>query len=247
MCTKLMCIKLILTVAVITIMLFTYNLMGQDGATKHTQTVISKIAADSDLNVQKKLDKLTSVLQSYQQINQEQVKQAQLEQTQLKDMLAELDARLGSLESEVPEKIIGTTESNNDKQDIDMNLSSNDAGNSQAGVISEADLGHWIDETLDAGHWDWDQTTQASEQATSSLEKLPGVTLENMQCGDRFCRATLAHEDGKQPDIGDLIGEPPFVNDGFTINEPDGRVSVYFAGNGISLEDLRNDAQGVAQ
>ncbi len=239
--------KLILTVTIITIMLIAYTQTRQDDATKLAQTVISEIVADSDLDVQKKLDKLASVLQSYQEINQEQVSQAQQEQTQLKDMLVALDARLGSLESEITEQTISTTESNSDEQDPDTILSSNDTENPQARKISEADLGHWIDETFDAGHLDWDLTAQASEQATSSLEKLPGVTLENMQCGDRFCRATLANENGKKTDVGELIGEPPFVTDGFTINEPDGRTLIYFAGNDITLEDLRSDALGTTQ
>ncbi|MFW2373104.1 MAG: hypothetical protein ACN4GM_08275 [Gammaproteobacteria bacterium] len=239
--------NIFLAVSVITITLLAYNLMGKDDFTKQTQAMIPKVAIDSDLEVQEKLDKLTGILQNYQQISQEQFRLAKIEQDQLKNMLAKLEAKLATIESGVTEQTINDAKLDSTEQDSDIALSSNDEVNPQSTTISEVDLGHWIDESLDAGHWDWNLTTQAKEQAVNSLEELPGITLENMQCGDRFCRATLAHESGKQPEIGNLIGKPPFVNDGFTINEPDGRVSIYFAGNGISLNDLRSDAQAAAQ
>jgi hypothetical protein len=68
-----------------------------------------------------------------------------------------------------------------------------------------------------------------------------------MQCGESFCRATFAHENGEQPDIQGLFGEPPFVNEGFTIHEPDGRVTLYFTRPGESLEKLRSEAREAIQ
>ena len=84
-------------------------------------------------------------------------------------------------------------------------------------------------------------------QAAKSLEKVPGVNLEDMQCGESFCRATFAHENGEQPDIRDLFGVPPFVNEGFTLKEPDGRVALYFTRPGESLEKLRSEARKAVQ
>jgi hypothetical protein len=51
-------------------------------------------------------------------------------------------------------------------------------------------------------------TKVAADQAAKSLAKVPGVTLEDMQCGKGFCRATFAHESGERPDIRELIGDP---------------------------------------
>ena len=85
-----------------------------------------------------------------------------------------------------------------------------------------------MEETLCVGDVDRDVTNQAIEQTAQSLSRLPGTYLEDMQCGERFCRATFGNEKGEQPDIQNLFGDPPFVNEGFTVNEANGRVSLYF-------------------
>jgi len=38
------------------------------------------------------------------------------------------------------------------------------------------------------------------------------------------------------------MGKPPFTNDAFTVNEEDGRVTLYFTGPGVTLGDLQNEA-----
>ena len=98
-----------------------------------------------------------------------------------------------------------------------------------------------MDETLRVGNIDRDSTALAIEQAGKSIAEVPGVNLEDMQCGERFCRATFVHEKGEQPVIEALFGQPPFVTEGFAINEADGRVSVYFTRPGTSLNGLRNE------
>ena len=65
----------------------------------------------------------------------------------------------------------------------------------------------------------------------------PDIKLEDMQCRDDFCRATFADKNGEQPPIHELFGKPPFLNEGFTVEESDGRVSVYFTRPGVSLKD----------
>lgn len=87
-------------------------------------------------------------------------------------------------------------------------------------------------------------TAQATEQAVISTGKTPGINLEDMQCDQRFCRAAFTNTNGRVPDVQPLLGEPPFVTEGFTIIEPDGRVVLYFTQPGVSLAALRNEAQG---
>ena len=102
-----------------------------------------------------------------------------------------------------------------------------------------------MDEALSVSGADTHLTAQATEQAATSLTKTPGVNLESMQCDPRFCRATFASRAGRAPNIGDLFGEPPFVTEGFTVTEADGRVSVYFTQPGVTLADVRGELAGL--
>ena len=81
------------------------------------------------------------------------------------------------------------------------------------------------------------------EEMATSLAEVPGINLADMQCGERFCRASFVSDNGKPPNISQLIGASPFIESGFTINEPDGRVRVYFTQPGQSLSELRSEAQ----
>ena len=83
------------------------------------------------------------------------------------------------------------------------------------------------------------------EQMETSLAEVPGLNLADMQCGERFCRASFVSDNGKPPNISELIGASPFIDSGFTITEPDGSVRVYFTQPGQSLSELRREAQEV--
>ena len=77
----------------------------------------------------------------------------------------------------------------------------------------------------------------------TSLAAVPGLNLADLQCGDRFCRASFVSDNGKPPNIAQLIGASPFIESGFTLNEPDGGVRVYFTQPGQSLGELRSEAR----
>jgi hypothetical protein len=234
----------ILTVMAITTAVLAYNFMREDTAAEQPQAVTSEPGATSGVEVQDKLDELASALRHYQQTNQEQLQRAELQQARLNKMLADLDTRLRSVETRAGEQTTHAGASDSAEQGTDTAVPNSGARKPGSAKISEADFGHWMDETLD---FDRDATELAIEQAGKSVAKLPGVKLEDMQCGERFCRATFAHENGEPPAIQDLFGEPPFVTDGFTINEADGRVSLYFARPGESLEEFRSEARNAAE
>lgn len=109
--------------------------------------------------------------------------------------------------------------------------------------LSEGDLGHWMDQALDTGDFDRDATKSITDQMATSLAAVPGTNLTDMRCGERFCRASFVSDNGKTPNIVQLLGASPFIESGFTINESDGRVKVYFTQPGESLSDLRSEAQ----
>jgi hypothetical protein len=237
----------ILTVMTIITAVLAYSFIREDTAAEHPQAVTSQTGATSGVEVEDRLDELASTLRRFQETNQEQLQQAELQQARLSKMLADLDTRLRSVETRAGEQTKHAGASDSAEQGTDTAVPNSGAGKPESAQVSEADFGHWMDETLRVGYFDRDATELAIEQAGKSVVKLPGVKLEDMQCGERFCRATFAHENGEPPAIQDLFGEPPFVTDGFTINEADGRVSLYFARPGESLEEFRSEARNAAE
>jgi hypothetical protein len=236
----------LLTVMAITTAVLAYTFMREDTAAEHPQAVTSQTGAASGLEVQDRLYDLASALQRFQETNQEQLQRAELQQARFNRMLAGLDTRLRSVETHAGEQTTHAVASDSAEQGTDTAVPNSGAGKPEPAQISEADFGHSMDETLRVGDFDRDATELAMEQAGKSVAKVPGVKVEDMQCGERFCRATFAHENGEPPAIQDLFGEPPFVTDGFTINEADGRVSLYFARPGESLEELRSEGREAA-
>jgi hypothetical protein len=109
-------------------------------------------------------------------------------------------------------------------------------------ALSEAELGHWMAGALRTGDWDRERTDQARDQVEQNLARIAGVQLEVLDCGKRFCRATFARDDGERPIVRELFGLPPFTHEGFTVDEPDGRIAIYFTGPGESLAELRREA-----
>jgi hypothetical protein len=156
----------------------------------------------------------------------------------MNEKIAAFEARLRSMEATVSE------------QDHDHIVASPDEPEANEGSektkakkLSANDFGHWLDETLDTGDFDREATRSTLEQMETSLAEVPGVNLADLQCGQRFCRASFDPENGEQPDIAQLIGASAFIESGFTIDEPDGRVKVYFTQPGQSLSELRSEAQ----
>lgn len=232
-----------LAVAAITIPVLAYTFMPEDAATGHPQAVISENGASSGAEVQGALDKLAKDFEHYQLTSQAQFQRAQQDQARLSAELAVLNARLGSIETAASEpgtNVVGRNSVEPSTDAIDFN---DGTGKPESRKVSEADLGHWIDETFRVGSGDAHLTAQATEQAAMSLGKLTNINLDTMQCDERFCRATFTKTNGKEPDIQALYGEPPFLTEGFTLYEADGRISLYFTQPGVTLAELRGEAQ----
>ncbi|MGH8628757.1 MAG: hypothetical protein ACREYC_27035, partial [Gammaproteobacteria bacterium] len=180
----------ILTVLAITTAVLAYSFIREDTVAEQPQAVTSQTGATSAVGVQDRLDELASALRHYQQTNQEQLQQANLQQTRLNRMLAELDSRLRSVETGAGEQTTHAVVSDSVEQATDTAVPNSGAGKPGSGT----DLGHWMDEKLRVGNSDRDSTALAIAQVDKSIAKLPGVNLEDMQCSERLCRATFAHE-----------------------------------------------------
>ena len=169
-----------------------------------------------------------------QAANPEQQRQLTL----MNEKIAALEARLRDMEATANERAQNQLVSRPDTPVAD-----NGTDKAKAKKLSESDLGHWMDAILDTGDFDRDATKLTLAQMGTSLAEVPGVNLADMQCGARFCRASFVADNGKSPNVSQLIGASPFIESGFTIKEPDGRVRVYFTQPGESLSDLRSEAQ----
>jgi hypothetical protein len=158
--------------------------------------------------------------------------------TLMNDKIADLEARLRDMEAAASEQAKDPTISRPDEPEAN-----NGAEKAKAKKLSEDDFGHWLDDALVTGDFNRDTTKLTMEEIETSLAEMPGLNLADMQCGARFCRASFVSENGKPPNISQLIGASSFIDSGFTINEPDGRVKVYFTQPGQSLSELRSEAQ----
>jgi|GEM_PF-1981106 len=208
------------------------------------------------MQLQNKLDELATVLQRYQAFSQEQLEQNQSQQARIDKKLSSLDSRMRSVEtvasrheqdmnalawdsaSPIDDRL-GQTVADEDLVD--------DTETTQPPKISEGELSLWMDELLSGDHLDESAATLNVQQVEESLLNLPDVYLDDMKCGEGFCRATFASGQDKQPEIGALFGQPPFLSEGFTVDLSDGRVALYFAGPGETLEGFRGEAQQVAE
>ena len=162
--------------------------------------------------------------------------QRQLER--MNDKIANLEAKLRTMEAFASKHAQDQTASGPDESEANKN-----AEKTKPKRLSEDDFGRWLDTALVTGEFDREATRSTVEQMGASLAQVSGIILTDMQCGDRFCRAGFASDNGGRPDISQLMGASPFIDSGFTLNEPDGRVRVYFTQQGQSLSELRSEAQ----
>lgn len=101
----------------------------------------------------------------------------------------------------------------------------------------------WMDNHLQAES-DVAVSQQASSQLTATIAQVKRMDLhvEKVSCGERFCRASFYQDNGERPVVRDIYGAPPITGEGFTIQEADGRLGVYFARNGQHVSDFRDEA-----
>lgn len=231
------------TVLLLSIALLTYRLMPEERPESQPNPLaldvgVAPVGAlrseSASPPMRDELRELTRVMLRLQEDSQEHSKQEKAERARLSEALADLGIRIRTLEGAA------------NRTEAELAESQKDTDDSKSKTISEGNLGRWMDEALHARNVNRASTELAMEQAEKSLEKIPGVFLDDMSCGEAFCRASFSSNNGEHPAIQDLFGVPPFANEGFTINEPDGRVTLYSTQPGVSLEDLRGEAQQTA-
>jgi hypothetical protein len=99
-----------------------------------------------------------------------------------------------------------------------------------------------MDEALRSEDWDKNATNLTTADIEKNLALSPEIKLDELDCNRRVCRAAFSQENGERPAASTLFGLMPFTHEGFTIEEPDGRVKVYFTRSGQTLNGLRGEA-----
>jgi hypothetical protein len=163
------------------------------------------------------------------------IRQQQATQHQKSDLdqkMLELEARLANVEAK-------------GKSEPTSAVDSDSSAERAPKRISEAEVAVWMDEALRAAPRDQNWVGQTTAQLEEALKGAPNVDLDEVECGNRFCRVTFSRQDAAPPDLRTLFGTPPFVTEGFTIDTPDGGVMMYFVRAGESLDGLRNEAAGI--
>src|SRR5262245_34239386 len=109
--------------------------------------------------------------------------------TRLNEKIAALEARLQSMEAPVNEQTKDQSASSLDEPEVNA-----DSEKARAKKLSTNDFGQWLDEALDTGDFDREATRSTLEQMETSLAEVPGINLADLQCGQRFCRASVVSE-----------------------------------------------------
>ncbi|WP_145998585.1 hypothetical protein [Methyloterricola oryzae] len=154
---------------------------------------------------------------------------------QLLEKIALLEARLQKMEAErgayAPQRV------SEHRKATDKNAKE------ERKALSETEFGQWMDESLNLGSYSPDATRSVTEKAQENLSRIPDVNLTEVQCSERFCRATLAPEDGKAVNVAEVVGGFSFAGSGFTLEDSDGQVKVYFTQPGQTFDDLQKEAE----
>ncbi len=114
--------------------------------------------------------------------------------------------------------------------------------------LTENGFADWLEKSMEINAGDAEMAKATSNQVASAVSvKLPGVNLDGLHCGEGYCRAILSHASGGKVEATKLFGEPPFMGQGFTVEDPDGRTLLYFTDAGKDLSELKSEADVAVQ
>jgi len=231
---------IIVGVVVVSAFVFSFFFVMDYDDAGHSQLL--QATATPTNHLEKKLDELANTIGQQLRNYSDLIEQTRNEQSRVNDVIASLEARIYAAETLQSQQSNQTDDSSGIVQELAQEANNDEQESSDSNKINERAMGRWMDDILSSGYLDDAATFIAADQVERGVVNTPGMQLLDMLCTEKFCRASFAREDGELPDIGSLLGSPPFVNEGFTVNNPDGTVTVYFTDTGISLSELQNEA-----
>ena len=189
---------------------------------------------DFDLLI-KKMTLLDEAINKNQEIQSQQLQKLTDNQNKLASSLNSIQNKVALLEN----NILSGPSTENVK--TENNQTKNDKNSLTPENVPEVLIGQYLESSLTDEALNDDITGIAVQQTQDQLHNLPGVNLETMQCSERYCRAKFNRVDGELPDLSDLWGTPPFMNQGFTLDQDDGSVILFFTNTGVTIDDLRKE------
>jgi hypothetical protein len=107
---------------------------------------------------------------------------------------------------------------------------------------AEVDMAEWMLHAIRSEEWDRQRTEQVEEELAVAMARTPRLALDDVECGRRFCSATVSAKAADAAALNTLWGLPPFDGEGFTRSAGAGKVAVFFARRGESLDQLKKEA-----
>lgn len=202
-------------------------------------TDINVLTGNAFRELDDKITNLHTELAAYYSTNNKQIQQALSQQKHVNKKLLSLSQRIEAIQI-INDNIAKIAQSNiSINEGKEKNIAHTRVEATKPEELTESDLGQWIDNTIELGNVDENLSALANEQALLTVADLSSVNLDELSCGEKVCRAILTHEPGEREAVHDLFGKPPFDNEGFTVEEEDGRVLVYFTQPGVTMKELR--------
>lgn len=223
---------------------FTCAIVGFTLLLNNSHKPVSKIQGSVTLDAQDtaNADNLTALLNLLSDSNRQQqqrLEQLLAQQNALLDANAKLQRRLEVLEG---------NQASGDNGESTKAVSVSPLQEEMAQTLDERQLSQWMEHSMAMDYQDLDASDRATQQALDSLNQVGELALNDLRCGEGFCRAAFAALDpGSSPDVGNIMGYPPFVNEGFTMAQSDGTVVLYFTQEGISFDELRGRASPITE
>jgi hypothetical protein len=208
----------------------------------HQDPGSSRIVDTDSLQFDDRLTRLESSLTESLRAAADQREQLSAAQSDVNNVLAQLRVQIAALTDEGTLQQARLARADEDTAASESGEAHEEAAEAQPSAQSEpseVQVGELMDRRFDDGEWDMNASELARSQAADIVATLPGVNLADMVCNDKLCRAMFIKLDGGVPDIGDVWGHPPFMNDGFTVHQEDGSVVLYYAQPGMELDQLR--------
>ena len=229
----------ILTMAVFLSVVIVSGLLKQDMKKVDVMQVPQDVSAKSIAEISLGLQRLKETITENQQAYREQI---EAEKVRANSLLSKLESRVVSLESvDTVGKAITNPEESVAEGPVTEVWAAEPATTNIEERVTDKALWNWIDNSFELGYVDETLTARAAEQAVSSLLDTPDVSMQELKCTERVCRATFNHERGKGRAVLDVFGHPPFMTEGMTVPIDNDHVAVYFTQPGISFDELRTE------
>ena len=214
---------------------------AQHPSTEHPLAMEPLPATSQEDNRIEAMQRIVEDLRRYQRDSQARFEEAMRRQVEIGASLQQLSKRVERLQTAARENLdqYRRHEPQNSGGQPNSAATPDPGGRNN---VSESTLSTWMMQILESGSHDLSLTGQVFDQARSTVQqRLKNVNIDELECEARFCRAVFSSFDGTRPQLRPIFGRPPFMTEGFTMNEGDNRIALYFMQRGTTLAEISQD------